>query len=247
MDRQMISSIAHFDHPICAPVSEVHLERLLTRAKLPAGARILDLGCGEAAWTLRALELYADATADGVDISARGLAAAAKDAEARGLSDRIRLHETSAVDFPVAEPYDLVLCVGATHAFGGLAATMDGVRRYLRPGGLVLVGEAFWERPPTPEALTKLGAAPDDYADLSGTVAAVEGAGFRVVYGHTSELTEWDEYEWSWTGSLNRWALDHPGPEGEAALTAALEHRDMWLNGYRGIFGFVTFLLRGTG
>src|SRR4051812_22641372 len=124
MDRQMISSIAHFDHPICAPVSEVHLERLLIRAKLPAGARILDLGCGEAAWTLRALELYPDATADGVDISARGLAAAAKDAEARGLSGRIRLHETSAVDFPVTEPYDLVLCVGATHAFGGLAATM---------------------------------------------------------------------------------------------------------------------------
>ena len=150
----MISAIAHSDHPICAPVSEVHLERLLTRAKLPAGARILDLGCGEAAWTLRALELYPDATADGADISAQGLAAAAKDAEARGLSDRIRLHETSAVDFPVAEPYDLVLCVGSTHAFGGLAATMDGVRRYLRPGGLVLVGEAFWERPPTPEALT---------------------------------------------------------------------------------------------
>jgi SAM-dependent methyltransferase len=243
----MISAIAHFDHPICAPVSEIHLERLLTRAKLPAGARILDLGCGEAAWTLRALELYPDATADGVDISARGLAAAAKDAEDRGLSGRIRLHETSAVGFPVAEPYDLVLCVGATHAFGGLAATMDGVRRYLRPGGLVLVGEAFWERPPTSEALTKLGAAPDDYADLAGTVAAVEGAGFRVVYGHTSELTEWDEYEWSWTGSLAHWALDHPGPEGEAALAASLEHRDMWLNGYRGIFGFVTFLLRGTG
>ncbi|GIH80929.1 SAM-dependent methyltransferase [Planobispora longispora] len=247
MDRQLISAVAHTDHPIAAPVSETHLERLLTRAKLGAGARILDLGCGEAAWTLRALELYPDATADGVDISARALAAAAKGAGARGLADRIGLHETPAAGFTAAEPYDLVLCVGATHAFGGLAATVEGVRRFLRPGGLALVGEGFWEAPPTPEALAELEATPDEFADLPGTVAVAEEAGFRVVYGHTSELAEWDEYEWSWTGSLTRWALDHPGPDGEAALAAALEHRDMWLNGYRGVLGFVTLLLRRTG
>ncbi|MFC7640649.1 hypothetical protein ACFQX6_06260 [Streptosporangium lutulentum] len=140
-----------------------------------------------------------------------------------------------------------MLCVGATHAFGGLAATLDGVRRHLRPGGLALVGEGFWERTPAPETLARLGAAPDDYADLPGTVAIAEGAGFRVVYGHTSELSEWDEYEWSWTGSLARWALEHPGPDGETAMAAALDHRDMWLNHYRGVLGFVTFLLRGTG
>jgi SAM-dependent methyltransferase len=247
MDRQTISAIAHLDHPVAAPVSEPHLERLLSLSRLETGARILDLGCAEASWTLRALELFPGTRADGVDISSQALDTAARNAESRGLADRIRLHEKPATEFPVAEPYDLVLCVGATHAFGGLSATMEEVRRFLRPGGLALIGEGFWETPPTPPLLHRLGATLDDYADLPGTVTRMEDAGFRVVYGHTSELAEWDEYEWSWTGSLTRWALDHPGPDGDAALAAALDHRDMWLNGYRGVLGFVTFLLRLTG
>ncbi|GAA4589960.1 class I SAM-dependent methyltransferase [Planotetraspora phitsanulokensis] len=246
MDRQTISAIAHLDHPVAAPVSEPHLDRLLALSKLGTGARILDLGCGQAAWTLRALELFPGATADGVDVSSSALEAAARNAEGGGLADRIRLHEKPAAEFLAAEPYDLVLCVGSTHAFGGLTATMEGVRRFLRPGGLALIGEGFWEAPPAPSLLTLLDATPDEYADLPGTVARMEDAGFRVVYGHTSELAEWDEYEWSWTGSLTRWALDHPGPDGDAALAAALDHRDMWLNGYRGVLGFVTLLLRRT-
>ncbi|GAA3134821.1 class I SAM-dependent methyltransferase [Planomonospora alba] len=226
------------------PISAAHLERLLRRAKLAGGARVLDLGCGQAPWILRALELYPEATADGVDISGDGLAAAAEDADRRGLSDRLRLHEAKAADFTAAEPYDLVLCVGATHAFGGLTETLRAVRRHLRPAGLALVGEGFWERPPGQEVLDGLGAAPDEYADLAGTVARAEGAGYAVVHAHTSTLAEWDEYEWSWTGTLTRWALDHPGPDGDAALATAREHRDLWLGGYRGVLGFVTFLLR---
>ncbi|MBB6549879.1 SAM-dependent methyltransferase [Nonomuraea rubra] len=245
MERNLISHHAHADHPIAAPVSEGHLERLLTRAKLPARARILDLGCGEAAWLVRALSLYPDATADGVDLSDTGFAGAAEEAGRRGVSDRLRLHHTPAAAFTGGEPYDLVLCVGATHAFGGLMPTLDAVRGHLRPSsGLALVGEGFWERPPSPEQLARFGAEPGEYADLAGTVARAENAGFATVYGHTSTPDEWDEYEWSWTGTLTRWALDHPGPDGEAALAAAREHRDLWLGGYRGFLGFVTLLLR---
>ena len=74
----------------------------------------------------------------------------------------------------------------------------------------------------------------------------MEGAGFATVYGHTSTLGVRDGYEWSWTGSLTRWALAHPGPDGDAAMKAAREHRGMWLNGYRGVLGFVTLLLQRT-
>ncbi|AQZ63882.1 3-demethylubiquinone-9 3-methyltransferase [[Actinomadura] parvosata subsp. kistnae] len=244
MERQLISHLAHADHPIAAPVSEESLERLLVRAKPPARARILDLGCGSAAWLVRALSLYPDATADGVDISDTGFAEAVEEAGRRGVADRLRLHHGPAADFAADEPYDLVLCVGATHAFGGFAPALDAVRGHLRPAGLALVGEGFWERPPTPELLALLDAEPGEYADLAGTAERAEGAGYATVHAHTSTLGEWDEYEWSWTGSLTRWALDHPGPDGEAALSAAREHRDMWLKGYRGVLGFVTLLLR---
>ncbi|MEU1878953.1 class I SAM-dependent methyltransferase [Streptosporangium sp. NPDC020072] len=247
MERQLISHLAHRDHPIAAPVSGAQVTRLLRRARLPEGARILDLGCGEAAWTLRALALYEDATADGVDISADALKAAEGHAEVQGVWERVRLHERPAADFPVAERYDLVICVGATHAFGGLGPAVERVRRYLRPNGLALVGEGFWECAPTPEALARLGAEPSEYFDLPGTVAAAESAGFDTVYAYTSDLSEWDDYEWSWTGTLLRWANENPGPDAEAVRAAALEHRAMWLHGYRGVLGFVTLLLQRTG
>ncbi|MFI7612146.1 SAM-dependent methyltransferase [Nonomuraea terrae] len=244
MERESISHIAHGDHPIAAPLSETAVERLLARAKPPRGARILDLGCGEGAWLTRALARYPDATADGVDVSEMALAAAAREADRRGVSDRLRLHRTPAADFAAGQSYDLVLCVGATHAFGGLAPALAAVRGHLSPRGLALVGEGFWERPPTPEALRLLDAKPEDFTDLAGTVESMEQAGFAAVHGHTSTPGEWDAYEWSWTGTLTSWALDHPGPDGDAALAAARGHRDMWLRGYRGVLGFVTLLLR---
>ncbi|MFC6083448.1 SAM-dependent methyltransferase [Sphaerisporangium aureirubrum] len=240
MDRQQLSAIAHLDHPIAAPVSPANLDRLLRRAALPEGARVLDLGCGEAEWSLRALELVPSATADGVDISPHALASAGRGAAARGLSGRLSLHLTPAGEFSAPEPYDLVLCLGATHAFGDLGDTLNAVAGFVRPGGLALVGEAFWERPPTPELTETIG----DYSDLPGTVDTAESKGWLTVYAHTSTLPEWDDYEWSWTGTLNRWATDHPGPDGDQALALAREHRDLWLRGYRGVLGFVSLLLR---
>jgi hypothetical protein len=61
-----------------------------------------------------------------------------------------------------------------------------------------------------------------------------------------STREEWDDYEWSWTGSLTEWALRRaPGDaEREAALAAARTHRDGWLRGYRDQLGFATLVLQ---
>lgn len=243
MERDLISHIAHADHPIAAPISEENLARLLRRTKLPAGARVLDLGCGTAFWSVRALELYGDAVADGVDLSAHALESAGQLAEERGVADRLRLHLSPAADFTSGEPYDLVMCVGSTHAYGGLTQTLEAVAGFLEPGGLVLVGEGFWEVAPDPELEKEIG----DYPDLAGIVAQAESHGYDTVYAHVSERGEWYDYEWSWTGTLLDWARRHPGADGDQARAAALEHREMWLRGYRDKLGFVTMLLSRAG
>jgi hypothetical protein len=68
VDRQRLRSIAHSHHPIAAPIFGVNVNRLLRRADRQPAARILDLGCGEAAWALQALAHYPDGHADGVDV-----------------------------------------------------------------------------------------------------------------------------------------------------------------------------------
>jgi SAM-dependent methyltransferase len=247
VDRQKLSMIAHTAHPLAAPVSEATAVRLLRRAACPPAARLLDLGCGEAAWLLAALDAYPRASALGIDVSAPALDKARRAAEKRGLSDRLALRQVEARRFPADPFHDLVLCVGSTHAFGGLVPTLDILRGHVRTGGIALVGEGFWARPPDEAALRGLDAAADDFTDLAGLVDTVETAGWTPIYAHVSEDGEWDDYEWSWVGSLAQWALDNPAhPEAREALAAAREHRAGWLGGYRGTLGFACLLLRPT-
>ncbi|MFD9335035.1 SAM-dependent methyltransferase [Streptomyces sp. NPDC060028] len=246
MDRHQISSIAHTDHPVAAPLGDDSVHALLDRA-LPRGdARLLDLGCGSGTWMTRAHAMRPDLRAEGVDNDADTIAAAQRAVADAGLGDRIVFHAQDAQEFTSPHLYDLVLSIGATHAFGGLLPTLDAARKHLAPGGSILLGDCFWEREPD-RAVLDAGFTADEYDDLATTVDRVTADGWTPLYGHVSTLQEWDDYEWSWTGNLSRWALDHPEhPDNGQALKTAAEHRTAWLHGYRGTLGFVTLLLRST-
>jgi SAM-dependent methyltransferase len=244
VDRRL-SSIAHAHHPIAAPILGVNVNRLLRRADRQPAARVLDLGCGEGAWALQALAHYPDGHADGVDIDPYALERAATAATERGLADRLTLHERDARSYVPDGDYDLVLCVGSTHAFGGFTETLELAGRHVHPDGVLLIGECFWEVPPTAAAAAALGVKPEDYTGMADLVDTAEQAGWTPVYAHVSDTAEWDDYEWSWTGSLTGWALDNPGhPDAAAALALARDHRERWLRGYRKVLGFVTLVLR---
>jgi SAM-dependent methyltransferase len=248
MDWKTLSALAHADHPIAAPLSDSSVSHLLDRAVRTPNARLLDLGCGEGAWLLRALQAHDGTTAVGVDHSDERFADTREQATALGVAARLELHHQDLREYRSARKADVVLCVGATHAFGGLMPTLDAVRRHLAESGVALVGTGFWEREPDATTLAELGAGPQDYADLATTVAEVVADGWTPVYAHTSTLAEWDEYEWCWTGTLAQWALDHPGhPDRDHVFATATSHRNGWLNGYRGTLGFVTLMLRQTG
>ncbi|MET8178276.1 class I SAM-dependent methyltransferase [Streptomyces sp. NPDC005336] len=245
MDRRQISQLAHADHPIAAPLADDTVRRLLDRAVGTDAERVLDLGCGRAEWLQWLLALNPRVRAEGVDTDAGALALGRSGAEDLGVADRLALHEADAAAFTSPHPFDVVLSVGAAHAFGGLLPTLAAAREHLAPGGRVLIGDGFWEREPDAAALDGLGAAADEYDDLATTVDRVVADGWTPVYGHVSTLQEWDEYEWCWTGSLAQWALDHPDDPGSAtAYRAAADHRAGWLNGYRHTLGFVTLVLR---
>lgn len=247
MDRKTLSALAHADHPIAAPLSDSSVGRLLDRAVRVPDAHLLDLGCGEGAWLLRALQAHEGATAVGVDHSDEGFAKTRELAGVLGVADRLELHHQDAREYQSARKADVVLCVGSTHAFGGLMPTLEAARGHLADGGVALIGDGFWEREPDATTLAELGAGPQDYADLATTVAEIVADGWTPVYAYASTLAEWDEYEWCWTGTLAQWALDHPEhPDRDHVLATATSHRNGWLNGYRGTLGFVTLALRQT-
>lgn len=242
MDRNEISRIAHTDQRIAAPVARANVRELLARLSPPSGAHVVDLGCGWGEWLLELLAARPDMSGVGVDVSLPADVDA--QARARGLADRVSWVEADASTWD-GGLFDVVLCVGASHAFGGLAETLDGARRMLRPGGQLLLGDTIWDAPPSAAAQDALEAGPEDFPDLAGLVDRARERGFEPGYGHVSSLQEWDDYEWSWTGSLTTWAL-HQAQDPAArdqALEAARAHREAWLRGYRRQLGFATLVL----
>jgi len=244
MDFLRASDIAHTHHPIAAPVAPGALQTLVQRlAPVPAGGAFLDLGCGHGRWLLAALAAHPSTSGVGVD---RSLPADIGEVTTdQGLADRVRWVEADAQTWSPGQVFDVVLCVGATHAFGGLDGTLEAARRFVRPGGRLLLGDGVWDAPPSPAALAALEVAPGDMPDLAGLVDRVQAAGWEPGYGHVSSLAEWDEYEFSWTGSLTGWALHEATTEQDRteALAIAREHRTAWLGGWRGHLGFVTLVL----
>ncbi|SNT62682.1 Methyltransferase domain-containing protein [Asanoa hainanensis] len=243
MNREKASQIAHAHHPIKAPLDDGSVRRLLGHA-LPRGdERVLDLGCGTGEWLLRALEAGPGVRADGVDISADALDHARRAATDRGVQERLDVHLGKAEDFAPGRTFDVVLSVGAAHAFGGLLPTLAAARAHLAPGGRVVIGDGFWDRPPSPEAVEMLG----DFADLATTMDLVAEAGWTPVHGHVSSRGELDDYEWACWGTLADWALDHPDdPDSADALALAGIRRTEWLRTYRDTWGFLTLVLRRT-
>ncbi|MER6385300.1 methyltransferase domain-containing protein [Streptomyces sp. NPDC001250] len=241
MNREQISRIAHAEHPIRSPLDDDSVRRLLERGLARGEERVLDLGCGTAEWLLRALVTRPGVRAVGVDVCEDALAQAAAAARDLGVQDRLVLHHQKAEQFVSEEPFDVVLSFGAAHAFGGLLPTLAAARRFLAPGGRVLIGDGFWEHPPSQEAVEMLG----NFTGLATTLDRVVADGWTPVDGHISTRQELDAYEWACWGSLAAWALDHPGhPDSVQALETATLRRAEWLRVYRDTWGFVSLVLR---
>jgi SAM-dependent methyltransferase len=198
MQRSDCSRIAHGDLEFMGPYDEASFERLLDGAGLPAGSRVLDLGCGKGA-LLRWLASRAPIDGTGVDLHP-------------GTSPipGVRLVAGDARSFR-AEPesFDLVCSVGAVSGIGELAALA-------RPVGLVLLGDGYWRQTPGDDYLDALGATAGDMLDWQATLAIGAPHGLTLVRAVPSSVEQWDGYEQTWAANGERYAAEHPGEPGLA-------------------------------
>ncbi len=112
--------------------------------------RIADIGCGTGASTLQlAHSLNAEITA--VDFSADYIKVLKDNAKAEGLSEKIKPLVCSMEELPFAEgEYDVLWSEGAIYNMG-FEKGVNEWRRFLKPGGILVVSEITWltnTRPP---------------------------------------------------------------------------------------------------
>lgn len=227
-----------------APLSIERADRLARELAARRPATVVDLGCGWGEFLLRVLAAAPEASGTGVDTHAADLARAREAASERCLGDRVVFVEGSATDY--AHEADVLISIGAYQAFGTIPEAMTALRGRLRPGGRLLLGAEYWQRPPTDAELAHMweGISVDDCTDLPGLVDMATTAGLRPLRIETATRGEWEEFESAYGAELEAWLLDHPDhPDADDVLTKVDKHRDIWLRGHRDVMGFAHLTL----
>lgn len=129
--------------------------RIICTLQPPAGAQVVEIGCGWAELLLRIATSGPTVTCVGIDIDTEAIEHGRAQAVARGFDDRVELDVADASQKAI-EGADIAICVGASHAWGATPAALDALRQMVRPGGRVLFGEGFWLRKPTDAAVAAL-------------------------------------------------------------------------------------------
>lgn len=223
------------------PLSETHAALLLSRLELPTSGSVLDLGCGWGELLIRAVAATGEATVTGtgVDTYAPDLERARRAAAERGVGDRVTFIEASAVGW--SEPADRVLCIGATHAWGGTEAALGALVETVKPGGRLLFGDGFWQRAPGTAAVAIFG---DEVVSLSAFVRLAHSTGWRVFHMSEADQHEWDDFESTWRLGRHRWLAAHPDAAGSPKLREELQEGVLeYLDVYRGVLGFCYLVL----
>jgi SAM-dependent methyltransferase len=190
------------------------------------------------------------ATGTGVDTGEADLARGRAAAAARGLTGRVDFVQESATG-TTRGPADVVLCLGSAHALsdveppGHLVPALRSLRGLVRPGGRVLLGEGFWQRPPRQEELAAMwpGARAGDHRPLGALLEAAVAAGFRPEWTETASEEEWEQFESGYLADVEEWLAAYPDdPRAAAARGRADRHRAAW-TAYRGVLGLAYLTL----
>lgn len=230
----------YYDHlDFNSPLSGARADSIAAALARRRPATVVDLGCGWAELLLRVLAAAPDARGLGIDNDARLIARARANADARGVADRLELRAHDAAT-PVG-PADSLICIGADHVFGTQDDALAALRRLVRPGGVLLFGTGYWQRPPTAEEAAGLDATPDELPDLPTLVDKGIAAGFRPLDIQTANEDEWNAFESGYLADLEEHLIADPSDD--ETRTQADRHRSGWLRGYRGVLGFAYLTL----
>ncbi len=236
--------LAEAGHRILNPLSEAKLDLLGDVAPPPPAGRHLDLACGKGELLGRWAQRFGG-HGTGVDLSPVFLAEAAARAAELGVAERVRLVQADAATYEASPAaFDTVSCLGATWIGGGLVGTLGLMAHALAPGGTLLVGEPYWHEPP-PEDVRSALAQEGDFADLAGTLARVESAGWELVEMVLADGDDWDRYVASQWRTMSDWLRAHPGDPDAPTFAAWLDGaRRAYLAYERRYLGWGVFVLR---
>ena len=111
-------------------------------ARLKSGGRIVDVGCGHGAPTIRMAEAYPNSTVVGIDYHEDSIEVARERAETAGVSDRVTFEVATAREYSGTD-YDLVTMFNCYHDMGDPVGVAAHVRETIAEDGSWMIVEPY--------------------------------------------------------------------------------------------------------
>ncbi|MEU6536552.1 class I SAM-dependent methyltransferase [Streptomyces sp. NPDC047000] len=223
MDIPRSFTIRESSHRIHNPFTGEKLAVLGQALRLTPGTRVLDLASGSGEMLCTWARDHG-ITGTGVDLSSDFTAKARARAAELGVADRVDFVHGDASGHVADEPVDLAACVGATWIGDGVPGTIDLLRRSLRPGGMLLIGEPYWRREPPDQVTVEAchARSRDDFRTLPALIEQFGELGHDVVEMVLADQDSWDRYRAAQWLNVRRWLDRHPDDELAPELRAEL-------------------------
>lgn len=243
MDRWRYFAIGHRDHRVCNPTSDAAIDQLVELLALPPDARVLDVGCGKAELLIGLARRWR-CRGTGVDLSEPFVSEARERVDAAGLRWAIDIRHGDGSRYETTpESFDAVSCLGASWIFGGHEGTLRALTGWARPRGLVVVGEPFWRREPSPGYLRASGFDASSFGTHAANVETGLRLGLGLLHTFVSSPRDFDRYEGLQWNAIERHAREHPDDPDNAELVSTLRGaRDAYLRWGRDELGWAIYV-----